>query len=119
MANKLDNLMPIQEVNSRRTREQHSRDSRKAGKKSAEIRAKRKSMKETLQYLLGEKDTKGRLYQDLVTLGLLANAIDKRKGGSPEAYKTILATLGELSISEEEKARVTIINDLPRDDEDE
>ena len=39
MANE-QNLMPIELVNSRRTREQHSEDSRRAGKKSAEDVAK-------------------------------------------------------------------------------
>lgn len=46
------NLMPIEEVNSRRTREQHSRDSRKAGKRSGEVRREKKAFKETLEILL-------------------------------------------------------------------
>ena len=48
MANE-QNLMPIQEVNSRRTREEHSRDSSKGGKKSAEVKRQRKAMKEQLE----------------------------------------------------------------------
>ena len=51
MANE-QNLMPIQEVNSRRTREQHSEDSRKGGKRSAEVRRQRKAMKEQMEMLL-------------------------------------------------------------------
>lgn len=49
---KEDNLMPIQEVNSRRTREQHSEDSRRAGKASGEARRKKKLMKEQAELLL-------------------------------------------------------------------
>ena len=45
MANE-QNLMPIQEVNSRRTREQHSKDSSKGGKASVEARRKKKTMRE-------------------------------------------------------------------------
>lgn len=46
------NLMPIEEVNSRRTREEHSRDSRKAGIASGEARRKRKAFKEQIDYFL-------------------------------------------------------------------
>lgn len=51
MAN-LENLMPIQEVNSRRTREQHSADSRKAGKASGEARRRKRDMAETIKFLM-------------------------------------------------------------------
>ena len=37
MANE-QNLMPIEQVNSRRTREEHSEDSKKGGQKSGEVR---------------------------------------------------------------------------------
>lgn len=51
MANE-ENLMPIEEVNSRRTREQHSRDSRKAGIASGKARRVKKQFRETLESLL-------------------------------------------------------------------
>lgn len=51
MAN-TENLMPIQEVNSRRTREQHSEDSRKAGKASGAARRRKRDMAETIKYLM-------------------------------------------------------------------
>ena len=44
MANE-QNLMSIQEVNSRRSREEHRKDSSKGGKKSAEIKRQRKELK--------------------------------------------------------------------------
>ena len=51
MANE-KNLMPIEEVNSRRTREEHSEDSRKAGKASGKSRRRKKSLKQKMQLLL-------------------------------------------------------------------
>ncbi len=51
MANE-ENLMPIEEVNSRRTREQHSKDSRKAGIASGKARREKKLFRETLETLL-------------------------------------------------------------------
>ena len=44
--NSLKNLMPIEEVNSRRTREQHSKDSRKGGENSGKSRSIRAREKE-------------------------------------------------------------------------
>ena len=51
MANE-QNLIPIEQVNSRRTREEHSKDSAKGGKKSGEVRRQRKAMKEQMEMLL-------------------------------------------------------------------
>lgn len=51
MANE-KNLMPIEEVNSRRTREEHSEDSRKAGIASGKARRRKKSLKQKMQLLL-------------------------------------------------------------------
>lgn len=51
MANE-DNLMSINEVNSRRTRDEHSKDSKKAGIASGKARREKKAMKETLEALL-------------------------------------------------------------------
>ena len=55
-----DNLMPIEEVNSRRTREQHSNDSKKGGIASGEARRRKKSMRETIEILLGMQVGNGR-----------------------------------------------------------
>ena len=46
---RLENLLPIEEVNSRRTREQHRKDSQKAGKASGASRRRHKSLLETVQ----------------------------------------------------------------------
>jgi hypothetical protein len=105
---KEDNLMPIEEVNSNRTREQHSADSRKGGIASGKTRREKATMKKTLEMLLNSTDKNNALYKDNVTLGLIANAIDKTKGGSPEAYKTIMAVLGELETKDTEPKRLDI-----------
>lgn len=87
-----ENLMPIEEVNSNRTREQHSADSRKGGIASGESRRKKATMKATLEMLLNEKNSKGKTYRELTTLGLIKGAVD----GKAENYKTIVQLLGEL-----------------------
>ena len=46
------NLMPIQEVNSNRTREQHSEDSRKGGVASGISRRRKRSLKEAADLYL-------------------------------------------------------------------
>lgn len=54
MADKTDNLMPIEEVNSRRTREQHSEDSRKAGKASGKARREQAAFRDFFNSVLDE-----------------------------------------------------------------
>lgn len=92
-----NNLMPIGEVNSNRTREQHSADSRKGGIRSGEVRREKATMKATLEMLLDQvaniKDNENKLtYRQLTTVGLLKGAIE----GKAENYKTIVQLLGEL-----------------------
>ena len=50
--NSLKNLMPIEEVNSRRTREQHSADSRKAGIESGKSRSITADMRKRLEQIV-------------------------------------------------------------------
>lgn len=59
MANE-KNLMSIDEVNSRRTREQHSNDSRKAGQASGKARREKKAMRELAQTILSMPVKKGK-----------------------------------------------------------
>ena len=44
--------MPIQEVNSNRTREQHSADSRRAGIASGEARRRKRDLKQAIEIML-------------------------------------------------------------------
>ena len=104
-----ENLMPIEEVNSNRTREQHSADSRKGGIRSGEVRREKATMRKTLEMLLDEvanvKDNESKLtYRQLTTLGLLQGAID----GKAENYKTIVQLLGELQEQENETPSLNI-----------
>lgn len=103
---KEDNLMPIEEVNSNRTREQHSADSRKGGIASGEARREKATMKKTLEMLLNEKNNKGKTYRELTTLGLIKGAVD----GKAENYKTIVQLLGELQeqVNETPSLNITI-----------
>ena len=50
-------------------------------------------MRKTLEMLLEEKNSKGKTYKELATLGLLKGAIN----GNASNYRTILETLGELT----------------------
>lgn len=108
-----ENLMPIEEVNSNRTREQHSADSRKGGIRSGEVRREKATMRATLEMLLDQvaniKDNESKLtYRQLTTLGLLQGAIE----GKAENYKTIVQLLGELQeqTNETPSLNINIVN---------
>ena len=96
MANE-QNLKPL----NKRSPEEVKEITSKGGYASAEVRREKATMKKVLEMMLNTTNKDGKTYQHEVTLGLIANAIDKTKGGSPEAYKTILAVLGELEDSTE------------------
>lgn len=91
MANKLDNLMSVQELNSRRTPEQHSADSRKAGIRSGEVRREKATMISTLKKILDEDMGNGKTFREMATLGLIKGAVK----GNALNYKTIMEALGE------------------------
>ena len=93
MANKNDNLIP--EAHKLTLEEQSA-----GGKRSGEVRREKATMKKQLEAMLNSTNDKGKLYGDLVSLGLIVNAIDKTKGGNPEAYKTIAKMLGEIDNEE-------------------
>lgn len=135
MANE-QNLMPIELVNSRRTREQHSADSRKAGIRSGEVRRQRKAMKEQMEMLLSLpfnlKDREGNDIADMLSeLGINKNNIDNQMAMIISLWKTatnskstqqIQAVREIREIVQDEKNvsntnRIEIINDLPEDDE--
>lgn len=135
MANE-QNLMPIEIVNSRRTREQHSEDSRKAGKKSGEVRRQRKAMKEQMEMLLSLpfnlKDKNGQdVIETLAQLGIEKDNIDNQMAMIISLWKTAIgdSTQKIQAVREireivqdsqvvNKENRVQIVNDLPEDDED-
>lgn len=109
MANKLDNLMSVEELNSRRTPEQHSEDSRKAGIASGKARQEKATMKKALEMLLDEQNKKsGKTYRELATLGLIQGAIK----GKSDNYRLILELMGELKQKEEENKNNGILENL-------
>ena len=59
--------MPIEEVNSNRTREQHSADSRKGGIRSGEVRRERAMMKQELEAMLKQTTDDNTTYKNKVT----------------------------------------------------
>ena len=96
---KEDNLIPGGHT---LTKEEQSR----AGKRSGEVRALKKTFKMALKELLQEEVMKegkptGKTYQDLVNIGLVKGAMK----GNAINYKTILETIGEL---ESEKTEVSV-----------
>ena len=83
-----------------RTPQEQQEIAKMGGVASGEARREKATMKATLEKMLNEVGSKGKTYKDMATLGLIANAIDKKKGGSPEAYKTIAMILGEINVEE-------------------
>ena len=75
MANKNDNLMPIQEVNARKTPEERIESARNAGIASGEARRKKATMLSVLEKVLDEQDKEsGLTHRELATLGLVKGA---------------------------------------------
>ena len=106
------NLMPIQEVNSNRTREQHSEDSRKGGVASGISRRRKRSLKEAADLFLSLPVTDTRTFNKMVKAGLNTDEIDYQMAviagltlqaakGDAKAAKAVFDLLGEDSHSEE------------------
>lgn len=91
--NSQENLIPF----NRRTEKEQREIARQGGIRSGEVRKEKATMRKQLEAMLNSTNEKGELYSDKVSLGLIANAIDKTKGGNPEAYKVIAKMLGELN----------------------
>lgn len=96
---KEDNLVSLAD----RTTEEQREIARMGGIASGEARRENAMMRKTLEKMLNATYEDKGTYKDNVALGLLANAIDKSKGGNPEAYKVIAKMLGELDVNEETK----------------
>jgi len=94
-----ENLIPMNERSEDEVREL----GRKGGIASGEARREKATFKKTLEMLLDEKNSKGKTYRELITLGQIKSAID----GKAENFKTILALMGE---AEEQKAETPVVN---------
>lgn len=106
MANKNDNLIP----------EAHKltvEDQSNGGKRSGEVRRENATMRKQLEMLLKSTNGNGKKYSDLVSLGLIVNAIDKNKGGNPKAYELIARMLGQIEQEEQTSTpelKIEIVN---------
>lgn len=100
------NLMPIEEVNSRRTREQHSEDSRRAGIASGVSRRRKKSLREAAELYLSlpvaDKRAWNKLARDGVEpedvdnqMAIIAGLTIKAVKGDAKAAKLLFDLLGE------------------------
>ena len=105
---KEDNLMTPEELNARRTPEQRSRDSAKAGRASGKARRERKTARELMLYLLnlpldqGKPKDKFKSLKDIrgknvtaLTAGL-ANLTTDVARGDPKAIDLALRIAGEM-----------------------
>ena len=106
------NLMPIQEVNSNRTREQHSEDSRKGGVASGASRRRKRSLKEAADLYLSLPVSDRKMWNKISRRGVDPEDIDNQMAmiigltmaataGDAKAAKIIVDLLGEDSHSEE------------------
>jgi len=96
VANKEDNLIPF---TSEQNREEAKINGRKGGIASGIARREKATMKAVLEKILDEPSKTGKTYREMATLGLLKGAI----GGNANNYRTILETLGELTLAQEDK----------------
>lgn len=106
------NLMPIQEVNSNRTREQHSEDSRKGGIASGVSRRRKRSLKEAADLYLSLPVSDRKMWNKISRRGVDPDDIDNQMAmiigltmaataGDAKAAKVIVDLLGEDSHSDE------------------
>ena len=104
--NTLKNLMPIQEVNSKRTREQHAADSAKGGRASGKTRRDNRTLKEiALELMAAEaspEDIKKYNLPEGVSNAVVmtAAAIKKAREGEMKAYESLRDTAGQMPTKE-------------------
>ena len=110
---KEDNLVSLAD----RTKEEQREIARMGGIASGEARRENAIMRKTLEKMLNATYEDKGTYKDNVALGLLANAIDKSKGGNPEAYKVIAKMLGELDTNEEPKETPSVTINVVNNEE--
>ena len=100
------NLIPIEEVNSRRSREEHSEDSRKGGIASGVSRRRKRSLKEAADLFLSLPVADQRAWNKIAKSGVDPEDIDNQMAiiiglttkavkGDAKAAKVIIDLLGE------------------------
>lgn len=123
MANE-QNLIPF----NKRTEKEQREYARKGGKKSGEVRRKRKAMKEQMEMLLSLPFKQSEPLDFMKNLGieednldnqmaLIVAMYDKALKGDVQAFNTIREVVqDEKTVKDED--RVQIINDLPNEEEE-
>ena len=98
--------------------EDHPEEARKArseaGKKSGEVRAQKKMLKDLLELALSTKTETGDRWMDITTA-----LIDKAEDGSVEAYRAIRETLGQNPVNQIEMNSNVVSINITGDDDDE
>ena len=125
--------MPIEEVNSRRTREEHSEDSRKAGIASGKARREKKTIQKILADLLDSeiKDSpqfaklaskmgveSDKSVKDIFTMVCLLNSVKSGNLGDLERLSKLLGEEPTTSNNEQEKNHNELIEALRLRNED-
>lgn len=115
MANE-QNLMPISEVNSRRTREEHSNDSKKAGIASGKARKRKADLRRMAQEVLDGTytDKNGNQFtgEEAVIKGLIANLTDPKGKNWGKAMDLLIQLIGANKSKEEKQLMKTQIKIL-------
>ena len=124
MANE-QNLIPF---TSNQSREEAKKNGAKGGKKSGEVRRKRKAMKEQMEMLLSLPFKQSEALEFMQYLGIEEDDLDnqmalivamysKASKGDVQAFNTIREVVqDEKTVKDED--RVQIINDLPNEEEE-
>lgn len=124
MANE-QNLIPF---TSNQSREEAKKNGAKGGKKSGEVRRKRKAMKEQMEMLLSLPFKQSEALEFMQYLGIEEDDLDNQMAlivamyskalkGDVQAFNTIREVVqDEKTVKDED--RVQIINDLPNEEEE-
>ena len=123
MANE-QNLIP----GNKRSQSEARENGRKGGQKSGEVRRQRKAMKEQIEMLLSLPFKQTEQLKFIEELGIDTKEIDNQMAllvalygkalkGDVQAFNTIREVTQDSQIISKED-RVQIVNDLPKDDED-
>ena len=124
MANE-QNLIPF---TSNQSREEAKKNGSKGGKKSGEVRRKRKAMKEQMEMLLSLPFKQSEALDFMKDLGIEEDNLDNQMAlivamygkalkGDVQAFNTIREVVQDEKTVKDE-ARVQIINDLPKEEEE-
>lgn len=116
-----ENLIPL----NKRSKEEQRIVQAAGGRKSGEVRRKKKFLRETLEMMLSEKISpdvelqiesilksplKSKTVQDAVVAGLITRVIER---GDPQAFRAIRDAIGEKGFDNQKDSGVQIIDDIP------